>query len=298
MWPTNKILMIRPASFGYNAETALTNSFQHHEQHGEAQNALLEFDNMVEQLLQHGIDVLVVNDTIEPKKPDAIFPNNWFSTHINNTCILYPMLHQNRRIERRTDIINQVCKLPEKIIDLSYLEHENLFLEGTGSLVMDHQNNIAYAALSPRTCVQALAIFEAKTGLQVIPFNASDSANQPIYHTNVVMAITPSNVVICLEVIPKNEQVVLLQSFIKCKKEIVEISLQQLENFAGNMLCLKNKKNEHILVLSQTAYQSLTAEQLQTLNKNHQLLVIPIPNIEKIGGGSVRCMMAELLELI
>lgn len=294
MWPTNKILMIRPASFGYNTETALTNSFQHFEDEGEAKLALFEFDNMVQQLQQNGIDVLVINDTIHPEKPDAIFPNNWFSTHTDGTCILYPMLHQNRRIERRTDIIQQVCKHPEKLIELSYLENKNLFLEGTGSLVIDHEFKIAYAAISPRTSAEALTIFEAKTGFKVIPFHAFDRAQQPIYHTNVVMALSPSNVIICLDVIPKADQEKLLQSFAQSKKEVIEISLQQLESFAGNMLCLKNSQNNNILVMSFTAFDALNVVQINALKKHHQLLSIAIPTIEKIGGGSVRCMMAEL----
>jgi hypothetical protein len=294
MWPTNKILMIRPASFGYNTETALTNSFQHVENDGEAQNALFEFDQMVQQLQQHGIDVMVIYDTIQPKKPDAIFPNNWFSTHTDGTCILYPMLHQNRRIERRTDIIQQVCKHPEKLIELSYLENKNLYLEGTGSLVIDHEFNLAYAAISPRTCLAALSVFEEKTGLKVIPFYALDRALQPIYHTNVVMAITPKNAIICLDVIPKADQEKLLQSFAQSNKEVIEISLQQLENFAGNMLCLKNAQNCNVMVMSLTAFDSLNVAQLNALKKHHQLLTIAIPTIEKIGGGSVRCMMAEL----
>lgn len=294
MWPTNKILMIRPASFGYNEETALTNSFQHYEDDGEAQNALQEFDYMVQLLQQNGIEVLTINDTIEPKKPDAIFPNNWFSTHADGTCVLYPMLHQNRRIERRADILQQVCKSPENIIDLSYLESENLFLEGTGSLVLDHDFKIAYAVISPRTSVKALTIFEEKTGYKIVSFSAFDRAQQPIYHTNVVMALSPSSVVICLEVIPKTDQEKLLQSFAQSKKEVIEISIQQLENFAGNMLCLKNAQNYNMMVMSLTAFDSLNAAQLNSLKKYHQILTIAIPSIEKIGGGSVRCMMAEL----
>lgn len=294
MWPTNKILMIRPASFGYNDETALTNSFQHYEADGEAQNSLIEFDNMVQQLQKQGVEVVMINDTIQPKKPDAIFPNNWFSTHDDGTCILYPMLHQNRRIERRVDIIQQVCKSPEHIIDLSYLEKENLYLEGTGSLVLDHEFKIAYAVISPRTSLEALTIFEAKTGYKVVSFSAFDRAQQPIYHTNVVMALSPTSVVICLEVIPKKDQEYLLQSFAKSKKEVIEISLQQLENFAGNMLCLRNTQNINVLVMSLTAFDSLNVAQLNALKKHHRILTIPIPTIEKIGGGSVRCMMAEL----
>lgn len=294
MWPTHKILMIRPASFGYNAETALTNSFQHAEADGESQKALHEFDNMVQLLQANGIEILKIEDTIFPPKPDAIFPNNWFSTHLNGTCILYPMLHQNRRIERRSDIIQQVAQHKEKLINLSYLEQDHLFLEGTGSLVIDHDFNLAYAAISPRTSDKVLQIFEEKSGIKVISFHAFDRGQQPIYHTNVVMALSPSNVVICVEVIPKTEQEKLLKALIQSKKEVIEISLTQLESFAGNMLCLKNKLGEHLLIMSKTAHDSLDQQQLKALSKNHKLLAIPIPCIEKIGGGSVRCMMAEL----
>ncbi len=242
---------------------------------------------MVQQLQKQGVEVVVINDSIHPKKPDAIFPNNWFSTHDDGTCILYPMLHQNRRIERRADIIQQVCKSPEHIIDLSYLEKENLYLEGTGSLVLDHEFKIAYAVISPRTSLEALTIFEAKTGYKVVSFSAFDRAQQPIYHTNVVMALSPTSVVICLEVIPKKDQEYLLQSFAKIKKEVIEISIQQLENFAGNMLCLRNTQNINVLVMSLTAFDSLNVAQLNALKKHHQILTIPIPTIEKIGGGSV-----------
>lgn len=294
MWPTNKILMIKPARFGYNSETALTNSFQNIAASNEAKNAIHEFENMVHLLQQNEIDVTVINDTILPEKPDAIFPNNWFSMHLNNLCVLYPMLHPNRRIERRSDIIELVCKNHEKKIDLSYLEKENIFLEGTGSLVIDHDFNTAYAAISPRTCIEALQIFKEKTGIKIISFTAFDRAQQPIYHTNVIMALSPSVVVICLDVIPKIEQEKLLKSFAQSKKEVIEISLPQLENFAGNMLCLKNKHNENVMVMSQTAYHSLNVVQLNAIKKHHKILSVPIPSIEKIGGGSVRCMMAEL----
>jgi len=294
MWPTNKILMVKPAAFGYNVQTALTNSFQNKAVADEAKLALQEFDNMVKQLQHNDIEVLAINDTVTPEKPDAIFPNNWFSTHANGTCILYPMLHQNRRIERRSDIIEKICANQESIIDLSYLENENLFLEGTGSLVLDHQNNLAYAVISSRTSIEALQIFEQKTKLKVISFHAYDRSEKPIYHTNVMMALSPTTVVICLEVIPKNEQEMLIKSFQDTGKEIVEISLAQIENFAGNMLCLQNTQKENLLVISQTAYHALLPVQISTLKKQHQLLVIPIPTIEKIGGGSVRCMMAEL----
>lgn len=294
MWPTNKILMIRPANFGYNTETALTNSFQNIAAINDAKNAIHEFDHMVMLLQQHEIDVTVVPDTELPQKPDAIFPNNWFSMHQSKLCVLYPMLHPNRRIERRSDIIDLVCKNQEKRIDLSYLENQNLYLEGTGSLVIDHDYNVAYAALSPRTSIKALQVFEEKTGIKVISFTAFDRAQQPIYHTNVVMAVSSAVVVICLEVIPKIDQEKLMISFKESKKELIEISLQQLENFAGNMLCLKNIKNQNFMLMSLTAYHSLNVVQINAIKKHHQIMAIPIPTIEKIGGGSVRCMMAEL----
>jgi hypothetical protein len=251
-------------------ETALTNSFQHYEDDGEAQNALIEFDNMVQQLQQNGIEVTVINDSNEPKKPDAIFPNNWFSTHADGTCILYPMLHQNRRIERRADIIQQVCKSPENIIDLSYLEKENLYLEGTGSLVLDHEFKIAYAVISPRTSVEALTIFEAKDWLQScflqclrqgatahLSYQCGDG-----FESYKCGHLFRSN--------SKKDQEILLQSFAQSKKEVIEISLQQLENFAGNMLCLRNTQNINVLVMSLTAFDSLNVAQLNALKKHHR----------------------------
>lgn len=294
MWPCTKIGMVKPAAFGYNAQTAVTNSFQQPGAAGESKKALEEFNSMVSTLKHNGIDVLVIEDTASPVKPDAIFPNNWFSTHLNNTCLLYPMLHQNRRMERRADIIKNVTKPDTRLIDLSYLEASNLFLEGTGSLVIDHDFNIAYAVVSPRTSTKALAIFEEKTGIKVHAFHAYDKGNLAIYHTNVVMALSPTAAVVCMEAIPAEEHINLKAGFEKTNKELIEISLTQLENFAGNMLCLQNAKKEHLLIMSQTAYNSLDVDQIDRLSKSHKLVSIAIPTIEKIGGGSVRCMMAEL----
>jgi hypothetical protein len=294
MWPAKRILMIKPASFGYNEETAVTNSFQKIEASNNGDQAKEEFDAMANLLAKHGIDVLIINDTAVPIKPDAVFPNNWFSTHPDGTFILYPMLHHNRRIERRKDIISMIAKQPEKIIDLSELEQQDIFLEGTGSLVIDHDYKIAYAALSPRTSVAALEIFESKTGIKVIPFEAYDRFRKPVYHTNVVMALSPQTAVICLDSIAPQYHTILLNHFGETKKQVLEITIKQMENFAGNMLCLRNDKNQQYLVLSQTALKSLHNNQIETLEQHHQLLPVNIPYIETIGGGSARCMMAEL----
>lgn len=294
MWPAKRILMIKPAHFGYNEETAQTNSFQRMEATNNGTQAIEEFNGMTHLLTAHGIDVLIANDTALPIKPDAVFPNNWFSTHPDGTCILYPMLHHNRRIERRKDIIAMIAKQPEKIIDLSELEQQDIFLEGTGSLVIDHDHAIAYAALSPRTSSAALNIFEKKTGIKVIPFDAFDHVGKPIYHTNVVMALSPHTVVICLEAIDAAYRHQLTDMFSQTNKQVIEISRYQMEHFAGNMLCLKNSIGKVFFILSQTAFNSLNAHQINALQVHHELLPVSISHIEKIGGGSARCMMAEL----
>ncbi|MCC6251751.1 MAG: amidinotransferase [Bacteroidia bacterium] len=286
--------MIKPAAFGYNEQTASTNSFQKKTSNISPQSALNEFDSMVNILEHAGIEVMVINDTLYPTKPDAVFPNNWFSTHLNNTCFIYPMLHHNRRIERRMEILERLGYNSENIIDLSYLENEGEILEGTGSLVLDHQNKIAYAALSPRTTTKALNCFSEKSGFEVISFRAYDRYHQPVYHTNVVMALTPALAIIGLDIVAPDDREKLIESFKNTQKEIITLSALQIENFAGNMLCLRNKNNELFLIMSQSAYQSLSPEQVNKISEKHKIISIAIPTIESIGGGSVRCMMAEL----
>jgi len=296
MQNTSTILMIRPVRFSFNEETAGSNSFQDEsaKEEGTQQKALDEFDNMVNILEENDIDVLVEEDTPEPHKPDSIFPNNWISFHENGYIGLYPMQAENRRTERRADIVERISekfKLTE-IVDLTNSEKENKFLEGTGSMVLDRDNKICYACLSPRTNKELLERFCKEFSYKLIAFNARDNSGQLIYHTNVVMCVGEKFMVICMDAVgDKNEKKRIRNS---TKKEIIEISLQQLHHFAGNMLELENKKGEHLLVMSEQASSSLLHDQVAKLSKYARIISVPLYTIEANGGGSARCMMAEI----
>lgn len=295
------ILMIRPASFGYNAETAANNVFQNKLQtlsQTEIQkNAVNEFDEFIELLRKNDIEVIVVEDTELPQKPDAIFPNNWFCSLPDGTVAVFPMYAPNRRIEKRQDLL-QMLKEKYKVKDVedwSIFETENIFLEGTGSMLIDHDNKIIYACISPRTDKTLLEKFAAKHGYKAVLFHSKDENDVDIYHTNVVMHLGEDYVVICLDSInDEAERKTVSQFLTDTGHEIIPITLKQVYAFAGNMLQVKNKNGERFTILSKTAFESLTDEQKQTLEKHTKLLPVNINTIETIGGGSVRCMMAEI----
>ena len=297
---TDKIMMIRPASFQFNEETAANNAFQtagDYDVEAIKAKAIEEFDAMVETLRSKGITVEVIQDTAEPAKPDAIFPNNWISFHENGTVVTYPMYAENRRIERREDIIDTLGQKYEvaKRYTFDYYEEESKFLEGTGSMLFDRENGIVYACLSPRTNIEVLEKFCVLMGVQKIAFRSVDRDDQDIYHTNVMMALGVDFCVICLDSIKneveKNE---ILGALADTGKEIIDITYDQMENFAGNMLQVQNAAGDRYLVLSQSAYDSLREDQIKTLSALTNILPIPITTIETLGGGSVRCMMAEV----
>ncbi len=301
---TSNILMIRPSNFGYNPETALTNSFQIKPNSKKEildiqEKVSAEFEEMVQSLRQNQINVLIFDDEKEALTPDAIFPNNWFSTH-QNTIVTYPMLTPNRRRERREDIISSLQKLFEYNNHFALESFENLenkmILEGTGSLVLDRHQKIAYAAISERTNKDLVHKWCEKMNYSPIVFEAYGSKNELIYHTNVMMCVGQAFVVVCMDSIANKYKELVRNSIINSRKEIIDISLTQTyEHLAGNMLQLVNEKGETILVMSQKAYKTLDQTQLQLLkNHNEKLLPISIPTIEKHGGGSVRCMIAEL----
>jgi hypothetical protein len=296
---TSHILMIRPVNFGFNEETAASNAFQKHDSGNKdvQQKALTEFDSMVNTLRDNGVDVTVIDDTPMPYTPDSIFPNNWVSFHEDGGVFLYPMQAENRRLERREDIVMQLedCFKVKHVIDLSHFEHENKFLEGTGSMVLDRENKLVYACLSPRTDKTVLDVFCEQTGFTAICFDAMDEHNKAIYHTNVLMCVGTKFAVICLDSIPNpHEKVMVIDSFKATHKEIIEISFEQMNQFAGNMLEVKNKSGESLVVMSKSAYNSLFAEQKDTLKKYGRLVYTDITTIETNGGGSTRCMMAEV----
>ncbi|MCW3119230.1 MAG: hypothetical protein JWM28_3312 [Chitinophagaceae bacterium] len=298
MQTTSHILMIRPVNFNFNAETAVNNAFQVAGNDKDAQEkALQEFDRFVTLLVANGVDVIVINDTPEPYTPDSIFPNNWVSFHQDGKVIFYPMYAENRRLERKQHIIDAVGSTfnIKQQIDLSQYESENIFLEGTGSLVLDRDHKIAYACLSPRTHEKALEDFCIQTGYQAVVFTATDSKGLKIYHTNVMMCVADQYVVICLDSIQdKNERERIESVICETGKIIIDITPGQMNHFAGNMLQVENKTGEKLLVMSSQAFHSLINEQIKTLEQYNKIIHSPLTTIETNGGGSARCMMAEI----
>lgn len=295
---TAHILMIRPVNFAFNPETAESNVFQlKQEDENVQERAVKEFDDFVKMLSAHEVDVTVVEDTPQPYTPDSIFPNNWISFHEDGTVMLYPMFASRRRMERKSNVLNIVAEkfCISKITDLSIFENENSFLEGTGSMILDRENKIVYACLSNRTHTNVLDAFIKEMGYRAVIFNSLDENNVAIYHTNVMMCVTQQYVVICLESISDvEERKMLEETIINSGKEIIAITYHQLNQFAGNMLQVQNKLGEKFLVMSTRAYESLSKEQTARLSTYNTIIHSPIPTIERNGGGSARCMMAEI----
>lgn len=311
MQTTNHVLMVRPARFAYNEQTATNNAFQQKSEEGEdavAQEALREFDAFVALLRDNGVTVDVVQDTPEPPTPDSIFPNNCFSTHSltpvpspegeGSTLVLYPMYAPNRRLEREK--LKKVFRHLHYSRDVDFTPYEmsGHFLEGTGSLVLDREHRMAYACLSPRTDEKALEEWAKTMGYRYFAFHSEDEQGTPVYHTNVVMHVGTRQAVVCLDSIrDESERNELLSRLQGNDKEVVPITLEQMHQFAGNMLELHNDRGEQLLIMSQTARQSLTPEQTATLSKYTRILSPDIHTIETAGGGSARCMLAELSPL-
>ena len=296
---TDTILMIRPAQFGFNTETADTNTFQNEPVESSQQDnltkALIEFDDFIQLLREHKIYVIVLQDPGLPVTPDSLFPNNWISFH-DDTVVLYPMLAKNRRMERRAGWISLLKQMFQhnKEIDLSGYETQEKYLEGTGSLVLDRVNKIAYANLSSRTHEIALQQFTDKIKYELVLFKATDNHGKEIYHTNVLMSIGEKTAVLCSEVMHNETERNKVLEKMSAYQEVVEISYQQLLQFAGNMLLVKNRDGAKFWVMSEQAFHSLTAKQKKQLEKDGALIYAPLYTIEKIGGGSARCMMAEV----
>lgn len=315
--------MIRPVRFSYNSQTAVNNAFQESgipEELSQRQ-ALKEFDAYVEMLRNEGIEVMVVEDTATPHTPDSIFPNNWLSLHSaeeladagNRVAVLYPMFAENRRAERRQDIIEALtgavapsctgaADAPScasaALLDLTYYEKRNLFLEGTGSLILDRNEHLAYACQSPRTCEEVLEEWSSKMGYDYFLFHAEDMNGNPIYHTNVMMSVGEQLAVVCLDAITDiEERMSLIELLEESDKEIVEISLEQMNEFAGNMLQLHTVKEgelKYIMVMSARAKDSLDQDQIEAIEKYCKIVAPDLEFIERNGGGSARCMLAEI----
>ena len=301
---TNTILMVEPVNFNYNPQTAVNNYFQvevDEEAEKIQQQALTEFKNMVSTLRGKGVNVITIKDTPSPHTPDSIFPNNWISFHEDGTVVQYPMYAENRRLERREEDV--LSFLEEKgfnitdVLDFTSAEEEGIFLEGTGSIILDRVNDLAYAAISQRTDEELFIEFCEELEYSPVIFSANqtvDGKRLPIYHTNVMMCIADEYAVICLSSIDdKKERKYVVENLKDTGKEIIAITEEQMHQFAGNMLQVAGLGQKY-LVMSQTAFDSLTAEQKTAIEKYNPILPVQIDMIEKLGGGSARCMMAEV----
>ncbi len=305
MQTTSKLLMVRPARFAFNDETAKNNYFQkktvlseqESEQDRIAEDALKEFDAFVKLLKANDVDVTVVQDTPEPYTPDSIFPNNWFSSHFTGELVLYPMFAPNRRLERKPHILNLLKRNMNhrKVVDLTLWESEGEFLEGTGSMVFDRRKKIAYCCRSPRTSEKVLNDFCSRMNFQPVVFDAVDKNDNKIYHTNVMMEIGMQVAVICLESIKdENERKRVISQLNSTGKIIVDISLDQVSQFAGNMLEVKSRNGNPLMIMSASAHNSLTASQENIISTYNKIVTADLDTIEKNGGGSARCMLAEI----
>lgn len=297
------VMMIRPVAFAGNPQTQASNSFQQRDAGAiDAANqaaALREFDALAAALEQAGVSVHVFDDTPEPHTPDSIFPNNWVSFHADGTVVLYPMLAENRRLERRLDLLEALSAQrgfhTARVIDLSRHEHTGRYLEGTGSLVLDRMHHVAYACVSPRTDLDVLGDFAQQLDYDIVAFEAHDAAGAAIYHTNVLMSVGERFAAICSDAIRADERAGVLDQLRGTGRAVVELTLEQMNAFAGNMLELGSSTTGSVVAMSERARNALTPAQRATLESSAGPIVAsPIPTIETLGGGSVRCMLAEL----
>lgn len=298
------LLMIRPASFRMNEETAVNNAYQTAAEEGmdAVATAQAEFDGLVQVLRDEGITVCVQEDDPDADTPDALFPNNWVSFHSDGRVGLYPMFAVNRRRERREDVLMRLStdhdRILEEIVDFTEFEEHNVFLEGTGSLILDRLNRVAYASLGPRTDEQATHHFCEAFGYDVVTFTASQTAGdtaEPIYHTNVMLAIGSEWAVVCDEIIrDEDERHAVLQALADSGRTVIRITGEQVNGFAGNVLEVRNASGKRFIAMSSAAHSAFTPQQRETLSGFATLVHASIPTIEKLGGGSVRCMLAEV----
>jgi hypothetical protein len=293
--------MVRPANFGFNPETAADNAFQKNDAAMSTDQvrtkAIEEFDSFYKKLVGAGIEVLVAHDTPQPLKTDAIFPNNWFVTLEDGFLYTFPMYAANRRSERRTDIIETVLSrsAKSKLMSLESFEEDGKYLEGTGSMILDRTNRIIYACISERTNCDLLEKFAGIIGYDVLSFRAVDENEVPYYHTNVIMTLGEEICLLCSEAIgDENEKELVEASIVESGRMLLRISREQVAEFVGNMLEVRSQDGRRILVMSENAYQNLTGEQREIIQKIDSILYSPLTTIEKYGGGSARCMLAEL----
>ncbi len=288
-----KVLMIRPATFAFNQETAKSNRFQNQVASVNIDNVLIEFDKVVEGLRNGGIQVELMQDTLVPKKPDAIFPNNWLSTTSNNHLFIYPMLTSNRRAEVREDIIKHLSSDYSSLIDL---RRQKGILEGTGSLVIDWQNKTVFACISQRTDEKLAEYWSNKMAFDLFLFDAVDDSDVPIYHTNVMMSVSDKIAVVCLKSVKSDSE---RQQLLKClsinDRIVLELSMDQMNRFCANVLVLKSSsEGKEYFCCSTSAYEAFDSDQKRCIEQFYDFLVFNVQTIEKVGGGGLRCMLAEL----
>jgi len=296
------VMMVRPTAFGWNPDTAASNRFQRRDpvELGSARDlALKEFDALVAHLRDAGVEVHAIDEPAGTACPDCVFPNNWVSLHHDGTVVLYPMLAPSRRLERRTQMLVALEQRGDfavsRLLDLSYHELSGRFLEGTGSVVFDHACRVAYACVSPRTNAEVLAELCDELGYEPFVFDATDGAGVAVYHTNVLLSIGRSSVIVCAEAVPQAQRASLLERLRASGREVVAIDRAQMAAFAGNALELAAVDGTAVLAMSDRAFRSLDARSLATLQRCAQRIVaVPVPTIEELGGGSVRCTLAEV----
>lgn len=297
-----QVLLVRPAHFGYNPETADTNVFQQPPTLSPEkleQKALDEFNQFLLTLWAARVDVVVLDDPGQPVTLDAVFPNNWISFHTGDKAVLYPMMAPTRRQERHPEFLTQLREehnLPlTQVLDLTYFEEQGKFLEGTGSLVLDRQHKIAYACLSERTHLEPLEVFCEHFGYRPVVFHAVDDQGKPVYHTNVLLSVGVDFALVCLEAIPdEEEQGLLLEALVDTGKEIIDLSWNQVKKMGGNMLQVRNKSGEPVLIMSEKGYKALRKDQFEDLKKLTLMVRSDLRTIEAHGGGSARAMLAEI----
>ena len=297
--PAHKVLLVEPRNFYSNPQTAFDNFFQHELKNSSPDEinslAFEEFYSLVNKLTEAGIDVTVFKQEDDLFTPDATFPNNWFSTHPDGTLVLYPMKAENRRLERRPGVIAHLKKNYPQFVDLSFYESKSTFLEGTGSLVLDQRNKVAYASLSKRTDSHVLTEWSQLMNYELVTFTSFDSSHQMIYHTNVMMCLGDDFSIICLESIHDEKEKKLVQSKLNSTHhEIIEISTDQMQHFCGNCLPLENKSGQKFLVMSDRAFSNFKKDQLTMIEKFWSIIHSNLNTLETIGGGGARCMIAEL----
>ncbi len=296
---SDAVLLVRPARFAFHADAATTNVFASESRDPDiGRRALEEFEKLARRLTDAGLDVLILDDTPDPAKPDAIFPNNWVSFHSDGTMVLYPMANEARRLERNSDGLKAVLSHAgfevRRVIDLSFHERHGHYLEGTGSLVLDRAQRRAFANLSPRTDVIAIADFDDRLDYSTLVFDARDPSGQPIYHTNVLLTFGSKFAILCTEAVTAEYRDILIGEIEATGRTIIEVDYDQLRQFACNLIELRSRTGEPLIALSRVALESFRPEQRRRLEDFGDLIDVPVPIIEAVGGGSVRCMIADI----